>query len=786
MKFRLLFLSIILSNAIFAQDKVEITGQVKDAKTKAALEFCSIVVYNPKDSLITGGVTDDKGFFTIPLDRGTYWLLISYTGYKKDTVAAFDLYEKKFIGVIKLEPDSLFLKEVTVKTSSSENLLDRDVQIVTDKMKAGTSNAKEVLEKVNGVTYDRYNNSIKVDNSSKVIILVDGMEKDQEYIKNLSPDRLKRIEVIRDPGGRYGLEGYSAVINIILKKDYQGTEIYLSDDNIEDTKVAKSSYILAQNNMNLTLNYVYNKINLYGSYGNNYNNFNLNSYIKKEYSNGLIIESYPQNNNDVNTHMNEFSNFYTFGVDYYLNPKNTISFESNLSTQPFKNNSNSQLFNVTNSYNGIAFENYNSQTTGATDNLRTTNTLYYIGKIDENNEIDANLGYSFYDNKYTSIYTDDLLFNSNQTGTDKKNSTKFYLEYTYTFKNKSNLQLGYGNTWQQQNNSFISDTVPSQFNYTDIREKLYAYYSWQMSKKFSVKFGAAGEMSSPDANGIKNTYYITEPYADIKYTPSELIDFKLKYRAEDNYPGIDETNPFTSFIDKESEKTGNPYLKPEVTNKVSMQIDFLGGLMTAEPYYYFSDNMITQTGTLINDSLFEYNYSNIGSYYRRGVMGRLTIPITKSLFLESNVDIYNNGIKYEGNINDFNFWTMSSQLIYQNEKSGTVAGLKYQKNLEKNITAEGYENNDNDFWLAFIQQPFFKQRLNIMLLYFIPTNFGVNYNQGSFIQTINYQEAKTTDISIIKNLVMFQINYRFSKGKSANKTEKKNEQENEKSKKSIL
>jgi len=786
MKFKFLFLLVTISNSFFAQDKIEITGQIKDAKTKTILEFCSVVAFNPKDSLIAGCATDDKGYFTLPLDRGVYYLLVNYIGYKKDTVKALYAYENKFIGVIKLDPDSAFLKEATVKASSSMNLLDRDVQVVTDKMKVGTSNAKEVLEKVNGVTYDRYNNSIKVDNSSKVIILVDGMEKDQEYIKNLAPDRLKRIEVIRDPGGRYGLEGYSAVINIILKKDYRGTEIYISDENLDDTKPIKSNYFLVQNNFNLTLNYVYNDVNIYGSYSNDYNNFNINSISKKEYSSSLTIENNAQSSNDVNTHLKQHYNNYMLGADYYLNPKSTISFESNLSLQPLNTNTTSQLFNVVNSFNGVAFQDYNSQTSATTNNLNSTNRLFFISKPDENNEINANFSYSFYNNKYTTDYADDLLFSSNQNGTDKMNSTKFYLEYTHTFKNRSNLQLGYGNTWQQQNNAFTSENVSSLFTYSEIREKLYAYYSMLLSKKFSIKFGAAGEMSSPDANGIKNTYFIAEPYLDFKFVPSELMDFKLKYRAQDNYPSIDQTNPFTTFIDKQSEKTGNPFLKPEVINKVSMQIDFLSGLIAFEPYYHFSNNLITQTGALNSDSIFDYTSSNAGNYYKYGLEGRIGVPIGKSFLLETNFDTYKNGITYQGNKNEFQYWTMSSQLIYQNEKSGTVAGVKYQKNIDKNITAQGYGSDNSDYWIVFLQQPFFKQKLSVMLLYFMPINFGVSYNQQEYINTLNYQETKMTDLSLIKRLAMIQINYRFTKGKSAKTTEKKVEEDNQKSKKGIL
>ena len=631
-----------------------------------------------------------------------------------------------------------------MSTRADENQLDKDVQIVTDKMKAGTSSAKEVLEKVNGVTYDRYNNTIKVDNNSKVMILVDGMEKDPEYIKNLAPDRLKKVEVTRDPGGRYGLEGYSAVINIILKKDYQGAELLLSDQTLQDADAKKTKYIPVQNDLNLSLNYVYNKINLYGSYRNNVNNFNFDAHLKKEYDNGLTVESGPVSTGSRNMSVMELSNNYTLGADYYLNPKHTISFESDVSTNPLKYNRTSQLFDVDYATAGVSMLNYHSQSLQTSGSQNAVNTVFYTGKLDENNLVNASFNYAVYNGSTTNNYSDDLLNVTDQEGRDRKNATKFYLEYTHTFKKQMNVQAGYGNTWQQQNNSLVSNGVTDHFKYSDLRHKVYAYYSWQPTKKFGIKAGAAAETSNPDADGIKHSYFIIQPYADIKYTFSQQLDVKLKYRADNHYPDVDETNPFVSFIDVQSVKVGNPYLKPEVTHKISMQIDILGGLLTIEPYYRFSDNYITETGMLRNDNIFQYSYSNAGNYVRYGSEARFTIPFGKSVVLQSDADVFNNSITYAGNTNKFSFWTMSSQLIYQDSKYATVAGLKYQKNLVENITAQGYDKGDNDFWVAFVQQPFFKEKLNVMLLYFIPTSLGVDFNQGSYLKTQTYKPKPLT------------------------------------------
>ena len=307
-----------------------------------------------------------------------------------------------------------------------------------------------------------------------------------------------------------------------------------------------------------------------------------------------------------------------------------------------------------------------------------------------------------------------------------------------------------------------------------------------MNDKFSVKFGGAGETSSPNANGQKNSYLIFQPYTDIKYSVSKMLNFKAKYRASSNYPNISQTNPYTYIIDQQSVITGNPLLHPEVTNKISLQTTILQGLVQIEPYYHFSNNYITEIGTLRTDSIFEYNYSNAGNYKNYGVEASLTIPFSKTIFFQSSFDFFKSSVKYNGRINEFNDWSMTTQLIYQNQKSKTVAGFQYQNNLRKYITAQGYNKGDNDFWILFVQQPFFKEKLSIMLLYFTPIAWGVDFYQGSYIKTDTYAESKWYNIDILKNIFMFEISYRFNKGKTVNKKEKEVEQINEKKSKGLF
>ena len=139
-----------IGNNMLAQMSFDVSGQVKDEQTKKALEFCSVRVFDMKDSLITGSATDSKGFFTTPLAGGNYRFLIEYLGYKTDTTEISIKKGNEFLGIFKLKTDDNFIDEVTINGSTKENLLDKDVVLVTEDMRTGAADTKDVLSKVKG------------------------------------------------------------------------------------------------------------------------------------------------------------------------------------------------------------------------------------------------------------------------------------------------------------------------------------------------------------------------------------------------------------------------------------------------------------------------------------------------------------------------------------------------------------------------------------------------------------------------------------------------------------
>ncbi len=769
-KYLMFSVIILLSSSIFAQNNVELSGQVKDNKSNENLMYCSVAVLNRADSLITGGITNEKGYFKIPVKMGSYKLVFSYMGYTPDTVNTGYINSNKFLGIYKLEKELQSLDEVEVKASSRESTIDKDMQIITEEMRAGTSDAKEVLEKIPGLSYDRYNNTISVDNSSNVIFLVDGVEKNQEYIKNLPPARLKKVEVIRNPGGRYGLEGYTAIINIILRKDYTGQEFFINDQLLLDADQKNISYFLPINNLHLTYNYSFNKLNVYAGVTSFLQKFALNTSTETIYdSDQKITESSPDNDPNMLFH-NQMTN-YTAGVDYYINPRNTISFESNVSNYPVSNQQMEQTMQVNITNQDELVDNYWYNLTNNKQTNDAYNTLFYVGKLSNKDRLDASLSYNYYHEQYTNKTTYEDLSWRTEEGVNKKLFTKLTVEYNHEFNPKLSTQVGYGNTWRKLDNDFqvtesdVNNDTTTLFHQTETRHNLYAYGSYAINKKLGIKAGLAAEYSNPVTDDQSHHYLIYQPYFDVKYRINKMFSVKLMYRSDADYPTINQTNPFSSQLNPTTISKGNPGLQPSVTHKVSLKLSAMQGLFSLEPYYNFSNNYISQTGMLRPDGIFEYTYNNIGHFEDKGIQANFTIPMGKLFIWQNSFRIYNSKITYTDVVNRFTDWKANSQLVFRGMKNNGVIVLNYRRDMGKNINAMGYSRNNNDYWLLVVQQPFFKNHLTAMMGYMLPVNWGVNYNQGSYTKANGYEQYKNTDISVLKNMFILKLSYRFNKGK---------------------
>ncbi len=218
-----LLLVSMFTSVVYSQVLVE--GQVHDAETEEPV-VATITVQ--RDTQRWFAFTRTDGRFTLMLPPGIYQIVISAMGYKPDTLNHLSLNEDTDLGVLFLKRDTQRLPAVDIRASTQIPHLNKDVYILTDSMRRAHVHAREILQQLPTITYDPLTNALKVAGSSNVLYLVDGVERSPQYVLNMDPKRIQRIEVIRIPTGRFAFEGYDAIIQIITRQHYSGYDVTLS------------------------------------------------------------------------------------------------------------------------------------------------------------------------------------------------------------------------------------------------------------------------------------------------------------------------------------------------------------------------------------------------------------------------------------------------------------------------------------------------------------------------------------------------------------------------------
>ena len=90
-----------------------LTGTIIDEQGQP-IAYANVAILNPADStLLSGGVSNESGYFAIPYEQDKVLARISYVGYK----TIYKICSQSELGVIRLQVDNYALKGVTVKGS---------------------------------------------------------------------------------------------------------------------------------------------------------------------------------------------------------------------------------------------------------------------------------------------------------------------------------------------------------------------------------------------------------------------------------------------------------------------------------------------------------------------------------------------------------------------------------------------------------------------------------------------------------------------------------------------
>ena len=240
-----------------------VSGIISSLESEEFIEYATITLLNPDDnSVITGGISDNLGNFSIPARAGKYNILIEFISFKNYNLDNVDLNKDLDLGKIKLELDyeSLGEVEIIAEETSVEIRLDKKIYTVGKDLTVRGGTGTDVLDNIPSVSTD-IDGNILLRGNDAARILINGKPSrlvgvNSSFLKELPADAIEKVEVITSPSARYEAEGSGGIINIILRKS---KKLGLNGSLSANAGEPKSSSISSN------INYRNGKINFFNS-----------------------------------------------------------------------------------------------------------------------------------------------------------------------------------------------------------------------------------------------------------------------------------------------------------------------------------------------------------------------------------------------------------------------------------------------------------------------------------------------------------------------------------------
>ena len=221
------FVFLVVSQQVYAQEEIEVTGTVTGANDNVPLPSVNIVVKNTSK----GTLTDFDGNFTLKTPEDAI-LVFSSVGFK---TLELPVDGKTEINA-SLEEDIGNLDEVVVTGYSTQEKksITGSISTVTsddlEKVKGGGTVTSGLAGKIPGVSF-RMNDgrpgsgaSIQIRNMGNPLYVIDGVQQDAGQFNNLSPQDIASISVLKDASAAiYGLRAANGVVVVTTKRGKRGT-----------------------------------------------------------------------------------------------------------------------------------------------------------------------------------------------------------------------------------------------------------------------------------------------------------------------------------------------------------------------------------------------------------------------------------------------------------------------------------------------------------------------------------------------------------------------------------
>lgn len=656
---------------------------------KKPIEYALVTFYQNDSIIIKQAFTNEKGEFEVSLRKGAYNVQVQTLGtliYNSHVDISLPLD----LGIVIVDP-TIKLKEVTIiyKKKVIERKIDRVVFNVENSSIALSGNAFDALKATPNIRVE--NDAISIIGKSVLQVMINGNIVDYSgddltnYLKTISSDRIKSIEIITNPPSKYEVEGNSGLINIVLKKSKNNTW-----DGSVRAIYTQSTYPFGNfyDNINISIGRFSLNNNMSYGLGNLYSVENMKTYTDKQIWN---------QNSKIKRKLSNMSA--NLAAEYVISPKWTVGasyvFIKNVPHITHNNTCNyidnvtllTDLSLLTNSFqkSKICNSSYNIYSKIQLDTLGKDIDLR-ISCYNYNNDATRNL--KTYDG---TILTDNIHNANNQNVKNILGKIDFSFPYTWgkiSFGGKVSFFKTHNITSQiDLFKEKYSKTINDQFNYSEKTQA--AYFSFDKSffqDKLNFQIGLRTEFTQTIGESVssrsieKNQYYEFFPTAYVLYRLDNQSEVSLSYGRRINRPDFSYLNPFKWISNPYYYSEGNPFLRPSFSN--NLEFNYVKDNLYNSIYYYDVSNGFGQITTVVNDNSQKTIFENYFKSYEIGMLESYTIDQIEWLssyntFNISYIKSYSFSDITDYKLSGFNINFSTLNDIYLNRYKTFIANISY-------------------------------------------------------------------------------------------------------------
>jgi len=705
---------------------IRVSGKVLDAATKHTIEYANIVLLSPKDStVITGGVTDNKGNFNLALSKpGEYIFEARFIGYDTDSreIQIEPGNTNLDLGEILIHPSAINLSDVFVEGQRSPVTYQIDKKVIdpSQLMTVISGNAADVLANVPSIQVDVEGN-VSLRGSQNFTVLIDGRPSvldPQDALQQIAATSIDRIEIITNPSAKYDAEGTAGIINIIMKKNTgQGLNgLVNANAGMYDT-YGGNFLVNYQDGYKANLGFDYNQ-----------------RYYPADLTQNSIY--YLDNNTSTIDAIGDLKRGRTSyegraGIEFSLGSNDILSFGGRAGKRDGGMTANKN-FSQFSTQDPVEINYLGKTDRSRSGNYYELNSNYTHNFTTEGHQLYGEL---FFSNQNSDEYTITSEFDtggqfSGRKTTEVGPSTEFRgkLDYTLPFSEDSKFQAGYqGEVERSEDDTKLYDYNPangeyeiqSQFTnlnkYFDSNHAMYSIYSnklWELQFQGGIRaeytYRTIEVPTQNESFNIDRLDYF--PSIHTSYKISELSTLMASYSRRINRPRGWALEPFQTWIDANNVRMGNPDLLPEFIDSYEAGIQTgLGEVsVSTEIYYKRTDNKIQFVKTALDENVTLTTFENVGNDYSVGV---------DFLF----------------NFNPLNFWNVN------------LMGDLYNYKIEGAISNEAFSNESFD-WQTRMNNTF-------KLWSSTQVQFNLNYKSPSVSAQGRWEGYFSSDLSVRQELI---------------------------------